>query len=191
MRLLELGYVLTLGAGLGLGSAHWAVAERPVLGKVTIGPWQSWPSAGARAIDPYMRAHLARNVLLPLGAGEGLELLAESDEAGRPLTASCRYRITGATPPARGWTLTVTAGDGPAAGPAAPRSGFSDAEIVRDEAGALLVTAGTLPEPGNWLPLPRDGRFQLRLRLYDTPVSTHADALRLDALPAVTRIDCP
>ena len=37
MRILDLAYILALGAGLGLGSAHWAVAGRSAVGRVEVG----------------------------------------------------------------------------------------------------------------------------------------------------------
>ena len=43
---------------------------------------------------------------------------------------------------------------------------------------------------GDWLPLPTSGRFQFRLRLYDTPISSHAGELRPEALPRISRVDC-
>lgn len=190
MRVLTLAYVLALGATLGFASAHHAVAGRPLFGKVEIGAWTSWPRSGGREVDPYMRAYFARGVHLPLGAGEGLELIAGRDDAGRPLEGQCRYMLTGATPPTRGWTLSVTDIDGRPFNLPLARSGFSDAEIVRDESGSLRIAAAATVEGGNWLPLPSGGRFQFRLRLYDTPISSHAGELRPDALPRITRADC-
>lgn len=190
MRVLELAYVIALGAGLGLASAHYAVAERPVVGRAQIGAWTTWPKSGARDSDPYMRAYLARGVHLPLGAGEGLLLIAERDDAGQPLDGRCRYGVSGAVPPARGWSLTVA---DPARRPlqlAVARESFSHAEIVRDERGSLRIIAAATPEAGNWLPLPPSGRFLFLLRLYDTPISSHAGELRPEALPRISRVDC-
>lgn len=190
MRALDLAYVIALGAGLGLASAQFAVAGRPLVGKVEIGAWAAWPRGGGRDVDPYMRAYLARGVHLPLGAGEGLELIAVRDDSGRPLDGRCRYSVSGATPATRGWTLNVTDMDGRVFRLPLDRSGFSDAEIVRDEAGAMRIAAASEPQTGNWLPLPASGNFQFRLRLYDTPISSQAGELRANVLPSITRRDC-
>jgi hypothetical protein len=190
LRVFHLAYVIALGAGLGLTSAHLAVAGRPLLGKVEIGPWQAWPRSGGRDIDPYMRAWLARGVHLPLGAGEGLELIAERDDEGRLLDGRCRYLLTGVTPTTRGWTLGVSDADGRAFRLPLDRSGFGDAEVLRDEEGSLRIAAASWPQAGNWLPLPTSGRFQLRLRLYDTPIATQAGETRPESLPRIRRLDC-
>jgi len=190
LRVLDLAYVIAIGAGLGLASAQLAVAGRPWIGRVEIGPWTAWPRGGGRDVDPYMRAYLARGVHLPLGAGEGLELIAARDDRGEALDGRCRYQVSGTTPTTRGWTLNVSDIEGRPFRLALDRSGFSDAEIVRDEAGAMLIAAAAEPQAGNWLPLPGSGRFQFRLRLYDTPISSQAGELRPAILPAITRLDC-
>ena len=190
MRVLPLAYVIALGAGLGLLSARYAVADRPWFGRVQIGAWTSWPSSGARDIDPYMRAYLARGVHLPLGAGEGLELIAKEDDAGQALDARCRYLVTGATPQARGWSLGATDRAGRSLQAAVERQSFTDAEIVRGERGGMRIVLAATPEAGNWLPLPPAGRFQIRLRLYDTPISTQTGETRAANLPRIARLDC-
>ncbi len=190
MRILDLAYILALGAGIGLGTAHWAVAGRPAIGRVEVGAWTAWPGSGSREVDPYMRAYLARGVHLPLGSGEGLELIAERDDAGQPLDGRCRYKLSGATPTARGWTIGITDGDGlPFRLPLA-RTSFTDSEIVRPEDGSLSIIAAATPEAGNWLPLPASGGFQIRLRLYDTPISSQTGETRVANLPRIARIDC-
>jgi len=190
VRILDLAYILGLGAGLGLVSAHWAVAGRPVVGKVEVGSWMAWPGSGSRDVDPYMRAYLARGVHLPIGAGEGLELIAERSDDGAPLEGRCRYRVSGIIPTSRGWTLGVTDGAGRPFHLPLERAGFTDSEIVRGEDGGLSIVAAAAAQAGNWLPLPASGRFQLRLRLYDTPVSSQTGETRATNLPRITRIDC-
>lgn len=190
MRVAQLAYVVLLGAGLGLASAYLAVAARPALGRVQIGAWEVWPKSGGRDIDPYLRAYFARGVHLPLGAGEGLELVADRDDDGRDLDGRCRYLVSGATPTTRGWTLSVSDDGGRPFRLPLDRTGFSDAEIVRDESGAMRIVAAATPQAGNWLPLPSSGGFQFRLRLYDTPISSQAGEMRRDALPSIRRTDC-
>lgn len=61
---------------------------------------------------------------------------------------------------------------------------------MRPEDGSLAILAASTPEAGNWLPLPASGRFQIRLRLYDTPISSQTGETRSSNLPRITRVDC-
>ncbi|OYW98077.1 MAG: hypothetical protein B7Z14_15890 [Bosea sp. 32-68-6] len=56
---------------------------------------------------------------------------------------------------------------------------------------AQSAEAWRAPQAGDWLPLPASGRFQFRLRLYDTPIATQAGETRAESLPRIARIDCP
>ncbi len=203
-------YALALGAALGLATANWATRGRYPFGGVTLNAWTAWPKIGARDADPYVRAIHARTGEVPLALGEGLLLTALTDDSGRRLDPSCRYRIAGATPPSRAWTLTVerrgraradaatdaaktegskTEGAGDAG---APRTGFTSTEVLRDRDGRFAVTLGPVVQPGNWLPMPAgEGSIRLVLRLYDTPVAASTGVLEREGVPSITREDCP
>lgn len=203
-------YALVLGATLGLASANWATRGRYPFGGVTLNAWTAWPKIGSREADPYVRAIHARTGEIPLALGEGLLLTALTDDAGRRLDPSCRYRIAGATPPARAWTLTVERGRHPksadhkpaeaqaaesqAAKPQAgppPRTGFTSTEVLRDRDGRFSVVVSPDVQPGNWLPMPEgDGSIRLVLRLYDTPVAASTGVLEREGVPSITREDC-
>jgi hypothetical protein len=210
-------YALALGVILGLASANWATRGRYPFGGVTLNAWTAWPKIGSRDADPYVRAIHARTGEVPLALGEGLLLTALTDDAGRRLDPSCRYRIAGATPPARAWTLTVerrghaketakeaakhagqdagqAAADHPAQGGAVPpaRTGFTSTEVLRDRDGRFAVSLSPAVQPGNWLPMPEgDGSIRLVLRLYDTPVAASTGVLEREGVPSITREDCP
>ena len=203
-------YALALGAALGLATANWATRGRYPFGGVALNAWTAWPKIGARDADPYVRAIHARTGEVPLALGEGLLLTALTDDSGRRLDPSCRYRIAGATPPSRAWTLTVerrgraradaatdaaktegskTEGAGDAG---APRTGFTSTEVLRDRDGRFAVTLGPVVQPGNWLPMPAgEGSIRLVLRLYDTPVAASTGVLEREGVPSITREDCP
>jgi hypothetical protein len=188
LRVRDLAYVLFIGAFLGLGSAYAALGGRFPFEAVQVGAWGAWPKTGSQWIDPYARGILARGAYLPLGVGEGLALVASGDDEGRSLDARCRYAVTGSVPPTRGWTLNVVASGWPATSD--DRSGFSDADVVREENGRMVLTLSTAVAGGNWLPLPAKDRFTLVLRLYDTPVSSTARELVRDMVPAIRRLGC-
>lgn len=194
-------YALVLGAVLGLASANWATRGRPPFGGVTLNAWTAWPKIGSRDADPYVRAIHARTGEIPLALGEGLLLTALTDDAGQRLDPSCRYRIAGATPPARAWTLTVersrhpkpadAQATRPPAGPP-PRTGFTSTEVLRDRDGRFSVIVSPTVQPGNWLPMPEgNGSIRLVLRLYDTPVAASTGVLEREGVPSITREDCP
>lgn len=179
-----------LGVVLGL-AATWASVERGFgFGAVTAGVWTSWPKAGSPDVDPYARAALSRSGELPLGLAEGLSFIAAGDGSGAPLRGNCVYQLAGPMPAARYWTLSATTLDGYVLGNAANRYGFTSAEIVRRAGGAFTLEIARDVQPGNWLPLGSADAFLLVLRLYDTPVSATASALKAGSLPTIRRVDC-
>src|SRR5258708_18088480 len=98
---------LILGAGMGLGGAWIGIPQGTAYGGVTIGAWTAWPRVGTPGIDPYARAMIARSGELPIGSGDGVAFYARADDAGRPLDGRCDVALTGITPQARYWTITL------------------------------------------------------------------------------------
>ena len=183
-------YAVSLALLLGLGSAHWAVLADYPFGKVKAGAWQAAPRVGSREADPYARAVLARTAEIPLAIGEGLALTATQDSSGRTLDAGCAYRVGRATPQARYWTLTLYDADGRPVASELQRSGFTSAEVLRDQDGGFSVVIAREPKPGNWLQAPESGRLGLALRLYDTPVATGMANLDPRVFPSIERLEC-
>jgi hypothetical protein len=195
---LTIAGVIALGIAGGFGSAWHMLTRADPPGAIRAGVWITWPRQGAMDADPYSRAVIARQGLLPLGLGEGLALFARHDDAGDALDGRCRYRLSGRLPPARAWTLTLTDRSGrlplleadSGRNPPWPRTGFTSAEVLRDEAGRIAVTVSPMLSSGDWLPSPSRGTFQLVLRLYDTPVAGSATALDNAALPTLVKTGC-
>lgn len=184
-------YTLALGAVLGLASADWATSGGYPFGGVQVGAWTAWPRAGAANADPYTRAVNARRGEIPLAVGEGLLLTAAVDDSGQALDATCTYRIGGATPPARAWTVTVAGRGAREPGRVPLREGFTSTEVLRTADGRFTITLAPDVQPGNWLPSPRaSGPVRLALRLYDTPVAASVGSLDRSAVPAITRVGC-
>jgi hypothetical protein len=178
---------LGLAGGLALTSGMLDAAQAP--GAFRYGPWALWPRAGAPDADPYTRALFARRGEIAMAPAEGLALYASRDGAGGELDAACSYRLGGRIPAARVWTLTAYRPDGTLMANAARRNGLSSAETVSGAEGAE-VTLSADPSPGNWLPLPAQGRFVILLRLYDTPLAAVSAALDGDRLPKIVRTGC-
>jgi hypothetical protein len=185
--LLLLGVALSLS--LGLWTAWLAVRSPAPIDVIAIGPWQAWPNAGTVDVDPYSRARLARSGEVPLGSGEGLTLLAQTDDAGAPLTARCVYRIGGQTPPARLWTMALETLEGEAMRNTHGLSAIASDALLRDPDGTFEVVLASTPRPGNWVSTAKTGRFRIAVRLYDTTARL-VTALTTLAMPSITRERC-
>jgi hypothetical protein len=159
-----------VAALIGLGTTWLALNEGIAYGGVTLGAWTAWPKNGTTGIDPYSRAIVARSGELPVGSGDGVTFFARSDNNGRPLDGRCDVALSGATPQARFWTLTLYDPDGRLVANSVHRFGFTSQEVVRGANGAFEIAIGPRARPGNWLPTGGVERYVLALRLYDTPV---------------------
>ena len=189
-RLVGASFALLIAAATGLGATYIALENGAGFGAVRSGAWTAWPRNGAPDADPYSRAIVARSGELPLGLGEGLAFTATRDSADQPLVGRCTYRIVGRVPQTRAWTITAETRDGSLMPNAAERYGFTSSEVVRDGAGRFAIVLSRSASPGDWLPLGVDGRFEVVLRLYDTPVSATAAALDPALLPRIEREAC-
>ncbi|BCP52786.1 membrane protein [Kaistia sp. 32K] len=187
--LIHLAVAIAIAIVVGLGSAFLVLDRDRLFGAVTRGAWTAWPDSGSPNADPYTEAMLARSGEVPLGGGEGLAFSAEVDSSGQRLTGGCRYRVSGQTPPARLWTLTVYDEDGHLMENPARRTAFHSREILRREDGSFEIAVAPKPQPGNWLPVTTGERIRLILRLYDTPLSGGA-AIGDIVLPAIERVGC-
>jgi hypothetical protein len=181
---------LILAVALGLWSAWLAVRSPAPVDTIRLGAWQAWPNAGTPSADPYSKARLARTGELPLGSGEGLALLAQTDSAGRQLRGRCRYLVVGQTPPARLWTMAVE----PVrrrdieSRPGRASAVGSDA-LLRAPDGSFEIAMSAAAQPGNWLPTPAGAAFQVVVRLYDTTART-TTALTSISMPAIRLEGC-
>jgi hypothetical protein len=184
--------VALAGAALGLGATSLAVTRGFGFDRVQAGPWRGIPPVPATGGDPYARAAVSRSGQAPLGSAEGLGFTATTDSSGAKLNASCDYRISGAMPSARFWTLTVTGPKGElvAGGEGRPRAGFTSSEILRDAQGGFEIRLSREARAGNWLRLVTPGAFMLALRLYDSPHSLSAGALGAAEMPAIVTERC-
>jgi hypothetical protein len=190
---LLLGLLLALitAAAIGLGST-WAVLSRGLaFGSLSIGAWTAWPKSGTRDIDPYARATIARTGELPVGAGDGVAFLARVDDGGRTLDGRCDVVVTGTTPQARYWTITLYDPQGRLVANSLNRHGFTSQEIVRRSDGSFDIVVAPRARPGNWLPTGGIDSYLLLLRLYDSPVGVATRAAREAPMPAIAIKSCP
>ncbi len=182
---------LVIATAVGLG-VTWVTATRGVnIGTLTIGAWKARPRIGSSDIDPYARASVARSGELPVGTGDGIAFTATTDDAKRPLDGRCDVVVSGVTPAARFWTLTLYDPKGQLVANGMNRYGFTSQEIVRGSDGAFEVRITSRARAGNWLPTGGLDRYMLMLRLYDTPVGVATRTQRDAPMPVIATVGCP
>nr|WP_249780746.1 DUF1214 domain-containing protein [Bradyrhizobium sp. dw_78] len=182
---------LIIATAIGLG-ATWMTATRGTdFGALTIGAWTARPKTGTPDVDPYSRAAIARSGELPIGAGDGVAFLARADNRKHPLDGRCDVVVSGVTPPARFWTLTLYDQKGHLVANSLQRYGFTSEEIVRGADGAFEIRVASRSRAGNWLPTGGIERYTLVLRLYDTPVGVATRTPRDAPLPQISTVGCP
>ncbi len=192
MRLL-LGtlFALVVAAAVGLGATYLALTRGATFGGLTVGSWTALPKTGTVDADPYARASIARSGRLPLALGDGLTFLTKSDDSNRPLDGRCDVVISGITPAARFWTLTLYNIQGDLVANSVHRYGFTSEEIVRHPDGSFNIVVAPRANPGNWLPTGGIERYVLAMRFYDTSVGVSTKEGREIPMPAVKIRSCP
>jgi hypothetical protein len=184
-------FAFVVAAAVGLGATYLALTRGAAFGALTIGSWTAWPKTGTADADPYARATIARTGQLPIALGDGVSFTAQADDDGKLLDGRCDVVLSGVTPPARFWTLTLYNADGELVANAVNRYGFSSQEIVRHADGSFEITVAPRANPGNWLPTGGAERYALVLRLYDTAVGVATKAGREVPMPSVETRSCP
>ena len=183
-------FTLILAAAIGLGATWLTITRGVAFGSLTVGTWKAWPKSGSVDIDPYARATIARTGELPLGTGDGVAFYAHTDDAGNLFDGRCTFTVSGATPAARYWTLTLYDLDGRLVANAVDRHGFTSAEVVRDVEGRFSISVAPRARPGNWLPTGGIERYILVWRLYDTAVGVASRTSKEGPMPSVVRKAC-
>lgn len=184
-------FALIVAAVVGLGSTWLALSHGIVFGALPIGAWTAWPRTGTQDIDPYARAAIAQSGELPVSSGDGVAFLARTDDSGRTLDGRCDVVLSGTTPQARFWTVTLYDPSGRLIANSFDRHGFTSQEIVRRADGSFEIVIAPKARTGNWLPSAGVTSYLLELRLYDTPIGVATRAAREAPMPALTVRSCP
>src|SRR5271156_1337104 len=146
-------FTFLIAAAPGVGATWLTLTRGVAFGSLTIGAWTAWPKSGSVDIDPYARAIIARSGELPTGTGDGVAFYAHTDDAGNNFDGRCAFSVSGMTPAARYWTVTLYDPEGRLVPNTIDRHGFTSEEIVRDSDGRFAITVAPLARPGNWLPI--------------------------------------
>jgi hypothetical protein len=184
-------FALAVAAAVGLGATYFALTRGAAFGSLSIGSWTAWPKTGTIEADPYARASIARIGQLPIALGDGVSFTAKNDDNGKPLDGRCDVVLSGITPAARFWTLTLYTVSGEIVANSISRFGFTSQEIVRHADGSFEMVVGPRANPGNWLPTGGVERYTLVLRFYDTAVGVSTKAGREIPMPAISTRSCP
>ena len=180
--------VLIIGTALGL-ALTWATVMRGAMpGGIADGPWRTSLSIGSAGGDAATRARVALHGLLALSRAETIYYTAETDDAGRPLSGACSYRIAGRDPDTRWWSITAYGPDDYLIPNPARRYSVSKNSVARDAGGAFSADVSLQPHPANWIAV-GSGAFTLTLRLYNPGASVAADPAHA-ALPKIERVSC-
>jgi hypothetical protein len=191
MRLLFGSFLtLLLAATIGLSATWFALTRGVAFGSLTIGAWTAWPKSGSQDIDPYAHATISRDGELPIGMGDGVSFLARTDDQGHEFDGRCTFVLSGMTPPARYWTVTLYNLQGGLVENAIHRHGFTSEEIVRNVDGRFSIAVAPQARPGNWLPTGGIEHFVLVWRLYDTPIGVATTTMQEGPMPAIERKGC-
>jgi hypothetical protein len=189
--LLNLAVLIGLALGGGLGTAWYMIEAGSPLSTRTFGPWVTWTAAGRADADPYTRAHIVRNGLLPLSSTLELTFRAKTDSDGGRLTSACDYAILMDDFEPVWWGLAVFDGQGRLIANAAERHAFSSSTAMREPDGRIAITLARDARPGNWLPSGRSSRVVLVLTVRDAAwVAGVNGGGAPKALPEVMRTGC-
>jgi hypothetical protein len=183
-------FALVVAACVGLGGTYFALVRGAAFGALSIGSWTAWPKTGTLEADPYARASFARSGQLPIALGDGLTFLAKTDDKGRSLDGRCDVVISGVTPAARFWTLTLYNPAGDLVPNSVNRYDFTSQEIVRRADGSFEIAVAPRASPGNWLPTGGVERYILALRFYDTAVGVATKEGREIPMPSIQTRSC-
>ena len=154
------------------------------------GPWRTSANTGSAAANPWERAAVALAGLYALTPQEAVYYTAFTDSSGEMLRGECHYRVRGAPPPARWWSLTAYG---------------ADHYLVPNPAGLYARHAGNLPPSPDGrfdialapqatlegsLPTPAEGPYSVTLRVYNPAPEVLAHLATLP-LPSIIRESCP
>lgn len=158
------------------------------------GPWRTSADTGRVDANPWSRAAVAVAGLYALSPKEAIYFTAFADSDGEPLRGECNYQVSGTTPDARWWSLTVYGADhflvpNPGNRYAVNAGNLPSAAAGRIEL-ALSGDASAIDARADALPTPAAGAFSLTLRLYNPPPET-AQQLTSLSLPLILRGTCP
>jgi hypothetical protein len=189
--LVNLAVFAAIALGGGLGTAWYMIEAGSRLSTRSFGPWVTWATAGRPDADPYTRAHIVRNPLLPLSSTSELTFKAKTDSRGARLTSACDYAVVMEDFEPAWWGLAVYDMQGRLIANAADRHAFNSSTAMRELDGRTVITLARDARPGNWLPSGRGNRVLLVLTVEDAGWGNMVhDGAAPKSMPEIVRTGC-
>jgi hypothetical protein len=189
--LINLAVFALVAVGGGLGSAWYMIEAGSELSTRSVGPWTAWTAAGRSDADPYTRAHIARDALLPISSTLEVTYKARTDSRGGKLNSACDYALVVEGLDNAWWSLAAFDTRGRLIANAAERYDFTSDTVMREPDGRAIITLARDARPGNWLPIGGGGRFVLILTLEDAALASAAyEGAPGAKLPTIERVAC-
>ncbi|MBB4632697.1 DUF1214 domain-containing protein [Sphingosinicella soli] len=177
------------GVALGLGGAWLSVRGGLGSGAAKSGPWETSAFTGSADADLRTRAGVAVAGLLALSAKEAVYFNAGEDSAGAPLDGRCRYRVSGADPQARWWSVTLYGADHFLVANAERRFSFHMRNVPRAGPDAFAFDVAPTGAGAGWLPTGGQAHFALTLRAYNPDPAIIGRPDRAN-LPKIEKVAC-
>jgi len=155
----------------------------------TYGPWTSWPTAGTRSSNPYVRGHYLTHDRLPISQFEVNELEARVDSQGNALDGNCNYEIAGIMPKARWWSIYSFSEGATLTALSPSRVGTSSQQVVYQPDGSFRINLSNEPQTGNWLVPAGGDEFVIVLRHYN-PGRSISSQIKVENLPTIKKRGC-
>jgi hypothetical protein len=188
---LNLALFLVVSLGGGLGTAWYMIEAGSRLSARTFGPWVTWMAAGRPDADPYTRAHIVWNGLMPLSSTAELTFKAKTDGRGVQLSSACDYAVILEDFDPAWWSIAVYDGYGRLIANSADRYAFNSSTAMRGLDSRIEITLSRDARPGNWLPTGRSNRIVLVLTVQDATWATAVyEGASPRAMPQIVRSAC-
>jgi len=186
-KIVFIAFLIVAGLGSGIAFAFFQLRNNANSFQVQNGPWTTSSKIASVEESMYLRAYLALYYLFALPKTEVIYFIAEKDSDGNPLQSEYDYEIIGEKLPARYWSITMYAHDHFLVPNEVNRFNFNLETIQYNPDGTFKILTSSTKQNQNWLPSPKNGKFQLAVRLYNLEQEA-SEALEKIKLPVIKKI---
>ena len=153
---------------------------------VSVKGWRYNLYAGTQKMNMYERACIAILGLFALNKTEAFYLNSFEDAEGKPLDCSFNYRLEGKDFDARWWSVTTYDKDHYLIENKLDRFSYNGDNLSRNDDGGYTIHLSQTPKEGNWLPVGREGKFSITIRLYNPSKDVYENPEKME-LPRIIR----